>query len=179
MLLLFLLLFKSLVMAVMHCFFNVFSPLKITFSFSRFLLFSTTWFLCAFVLLASVRSSQSDAFNPACLILSVSLSLSRLLKNAFSELVAFQRALKDLVSSIDATFTKQFEEFHVGFEGSFGNKHVTPRSLSARFLGNLVCVEGIVTKCKGLCFLVIYFFSDIFEKSSLASVFEMGTGSFL
>ncbi|XP_012686991.1 MCM3 minichromosome maintenance deficient 3 (S. cerevisiae), like [Clupea harengus] len=70
-----------------------------------------------------------------------------LLRNAFSELVAVQRALKDLVSSIDATFSKQFEEFHVGFEGSFGTKHVTPRSLSARFLGNLVCVEGIVTKC--------------------------------
>ena len=79
---------------------------------------------------------------------SVCLPLFRLLRNAFSELVAVQRALKDLVSSIDATFSKQFEEFHVGFEGSFGTKHVTPRSLSARFLGNLVCVEGIVTKCK-------------------------------
>ncbi len=31
---------------------------------------------------------------------------------------------------------------------SFGAKHHTPRSLSARNLGNLVCVEGIVTKCK-------------------------------
>ncbi|KAL7888139.1 hypothetical protein AOLI_G00031130 [Acnodon oligacanthus] len=70
-----------------------------------------------------------------------------LLKNAFSELVAFQKALKDLVASIDATYAKQFDEFHVGFEGSFGNKHVSPRTLSARFLGNLVCVEGIVTKC--------------------------------
>ncbi|MCJ8743635.1 hypothetical protein PDJAM_G00096470 [Pangasius djambal] len=70
-----------------------------------------------------------------------------LLKNAFNELVAFQRALKDLVASIDATYAKQFDEFHVGFEGSFGNKHVSPRTLSARFLGNLVCVEGIVTKC--------------------------------
>ncbi|XP_017312089.1 MCM3 minichromosome maintenance deficient 3 (S. cerevisiae), like isoform X1 [Ictalurus punctatus] len=70
-----------------------------------------------------------------------------LLKNAFSELFAFQRALKDLVASIDATYAKQFDEFHVGFEGSFGNKHVSPRTLSARFLGNLVCVEGIVTKC--------------------------------
>ncbi|XP_028817776.1 DNA replication licensing factor MCM3-like [Denticeps clupeoides] len=70
-----------------------------------------------------------------------------LLKSAFSELVAFQKALKDLVSSIDATYSKQFEEFHVGFEGSFGSKHVSPRTLSARFLGNLVCVEGIVTKC--------------------------------
>ncbi|KAL7871880.1 hypothetical protein SRHO_G00068630 [Serrasalmus rhombeus] len=70
-----------------------------------------------------------------------------LLKNAFSELVAFQKALKDLVASFDATYAKQFDEFHVGFEGSFGNKHVSPRTLSARFLGNLVCVEGIVTKC--------------------------------
>ncbi|KAM4629295.1 DNA replication licensing factor MCM3-like [Polymixia lowei] len=70
-----------------------------------------------------------------------------LLKDAFSELIAFQRALKDLVASIDATFAKQFEEFHVGFEGSFGTRHVSPRTLSARLLGNLVCVEGIVTKC--------------------------------
>ena len=31
---------------------------------------------------------------------------------------------------------------------SFGAKHVTPRSLSAHFIGNMVCVEGIVTKCK-------------------------------
>ncbi|KAJ8383580.1 hypothetical protein AAFF_G00219600 [Aldrovandia affinis] len=70
-----------------------------------------------------------------------------LLNNAFSELVAFQGALKDLVASIDGTYAKQFEEFHVGFEGSFGSKHVSPRTLAARFLGSLVCVEGIVTKC--------------------------------
>uniref|UniRef100_A0A8C7IGI3 DNA replication licensing factor MCM3 n=1 Tax=Oncorhynchus kisutch TaxID=8019 RepID=A0A8C7IGI3_ONCKI len=70
-----------------------------------------------------------------------------LLKDSFNELVAFQRALKDFVASIDATYAKQFEEFHVGFEGSFGTKHVTPRTLAARYLGNLVCVEGIVTKC--------------------------------
>lgn len=30
---------------------------------------------------------------------------------------------------------------------SFGAKHCTPRSLSSKFLGNVVCVEGIVTKC--------------------------------
>uniref|UniRef100_A0A8C7T1J1 DNA replication licensing factor MCM3 n=1 Tax=Oncorhynchus mykiss TaxID=8022 RepID=A0A8C7T1J1_ONCMY len=67
--------------------------------------------------------------------------------DSFIELVAFQGALKDFVASIDATYAKQFEEFHVGFEGSFGTKHVTPRNLAARYLGNLVCVEGIVTKC--------------------------------
>ncbi|XP_056377767.1 maternal DNA replication licensing factor mcm3 isoform X4 [Hyla sarda] len=70
-----------------------------------------------------------------------------LLNNAFGEVIAFQRALKDLVASIDATYAKQFEEFGVGFEGSFGAKHVSPRTLTAGYLGNLICVEGIVTKC--------------------------------
>ncbi|KAM9307811.1 maternal DNA replication licensing factor mcm3 [Gastrophryne carolinensis] len=72
---------------------------------------------------------------------------NRLLNDAFGELIAFQRALKDLVASIDATYAKQFEEFSVGFEGSLGGKHVSPRTLTAGFLGNMVCVEGIVTKC--------------------------------
>uniref|UniRef100_A0A4W4EG71 DNA replication licensing factor MCM3 n=1 Tax=Electrophorus electricus TaxID=8005 RepID=A0A4W4EG71_ELEEL len=72
---------------------------------------------------------------------------SKLMNNAFDELLAFQRALKDMVASIDATFAKQFEEFFVGLEGSFGSKHVTPRTLTSRLLGSVVCVEGIVTKC--------------------------------
>ncbi|XP_062324281.1 DNA replication licensing factor MCM3 [Osmerus eperlanus] len=72
---------------------------------------------------------------------------ARLMNNAFEELIAFQLALKDLVASVDATYAKQYEEFFVGLEGSFGNKHVTPRTLTARLLGSLVCVEGIITKC--------------------------------
>ncbi|XP_063079666.1 DNA replication licensing factor MCM3 [Engraulis encrasicolus] len=72
---------------------------------------------------------------------------ARLLNNSFEELLAFQRALKDLVSSVDATYAKQHEEFFVGLEGSFGTRHVTPRTLTSRLLGSLVCVEGIVTKC--------------------------------
>jgi len=72
---------------------------------------------------------------------------ARLMNNSFEELMAFQRALKDLVSSVDATYAKQHEEFFVGLEGSFGNKHVTPRTLTSRLLGSMVCVEGIVTKC--------------------------------
>nr|CAA72333.1 B24 protein [Triturus carnifex] len=72
---------------------------------------------------------------------------NRLLNDSFGEVIAFQKALKDMVSSIDATYSKQFEEFNVGFEGSFGTKHVSPRTLGAQFLGNLLCVEGIVTKC--------------------------------
>ncbi|CAH2285051.1 maternal DNA replication licensing factor mcm3-like [Pelobates cultripes] len=72
---------------------------------------------------------------------------STLLQNAFGDAIAFQRALKELVASIDSTYAKQFEEFNVGFEGSFGAKHVSPRTLTSVYLGSLVCVEGIVTKC--------------------------------
>ncbi|XP_041814458.1 DNA replication licensing factor MCM3 [Chelmon rostratus] len=72
---------------------------------------------------------------------------AKLMSNAFEELLAFQRALKDLVASVDATYAKQYEEFYVGLEGSFGSKHVTPRTLTSRLLGSMVCVEGIITKC--------------------------------
>uniref|UniRef100_A0A8B9G0J9 DNA replication licensing factor MCM3 n=1 Tax=Amazona collaria TaxID=241587 RepID=A0A8B9G0J9_9PSIT len=72
---------------------------------------------------------------------------NRLLNNAFGELTAFQRALKDFVASVDATYAKQFEDFYIGLEGSFGSKHVSPRTLTACFLSCIVCVEGIVTKC--------------------------------
>uniref|UniRef100_A0A3B3C796 DNA replication licensing factor MCM3 n=1 Tax=Oryzias melastigma TaxID=30732 RepID=A0A3B3C796_ORYME len=73
---------------------------------------------------------------------------AKLMSNAFEELLAFQRALKDLVASVDATYAKQHEEFFVGLEGSFGSKHVSPRTLTSRLLGSMVCVEGIITKCK-------------------------------
>jgi len=70
-----------------------------------------------------------------------------LLDKSFEEVVAFQRALKEFVGSIDATYAKEAEDFFIGFEGSFGGKHVTPRTLTAKNLGNLVCLEGIITKC--------------------------------
>ncbi|XP_068136133.1 DNA replication licensing factor MCM3 [Hyperolius riggenbachi] len=70
-----------------------------------------------------------------------------LMNQAFEGLIAFQRALKEFVASIDGTYAKQYEDFYIGLEGSFGAKHVTPRTLTSRFLGSVVCVEGIVTKC--------------------------------
>uniref|UniRef100_A0A3B3Z0G4 DNA replication licensing factor MCM3 n=1 Tax=Poecilia mexicana TaxID=48701 RepID=A0A3B3Z0G4_9TELE len=72
---------------------------------------------------------------------------AKLMGNAFEELLAFQRALKDLVASVDGTYAKQHEEFFIGLEGSFGSKHVSPRTLTSRLLGSMVCVEGIITKC--------------------------------
>ncbi|XP_037945606.1 DNA replication licensing factor Mcm3-like [Teleopsis dalmanni] len=69
-----------------------------------------------------------------------------LLNNASDEQLAFGRALKEYVSTVDPSLAKQHEDFFVGFEGCFGNRHVTPRSLTSIYIGNLVCVEGIVTK---------------------------------
>ncbi|XP_043463067.1 DNA replication licensing factor Mcm3 [Leptopilina heterotoma] len=70
-----------------------------------------------------------------------------LLENSFEEQMAFENALKQFTSSIDPDFAKSNKDVFVGFEGSFGSRHVTPRTLTSRFLGNLVCLEGIVTKC--------------------------------
>lgn len=61
-------------------------------------------------------------------------------------MLCFFRALKELVEQLDSEFGRD-KDFYIGFEGSFGAKHVTPRSLSARNLNNLICLEGIVTKC--------------------------------
>lgn len=69
-----------------------------------------------------------------------------LLSSAFEEQLAFQRALKDYVMTVAHEYGKDVEEFFVGFEGSFGSRHMTPRTLSSRHLGNLICVEGIVTR---------------------------------
>ncbi|XP_067616336.1 DNA replication licensing factor Mcm3 [Eurosta solidaginis] len=69
-----------------------------------------------------------------------------LLSNSCDEQLAFGRALKEYVATIDPGFAKLHEDFYIGYEGCFGNRHVTPRSLTSVYLGNLVCVEGIVTK---------------------------------
>ncbi|BES98653.1 DNA replication licensing factor [Nesidiocoris tenuis] len=66
-------------------------------------------------------------------------------KNAAEEVFAFQNALKEYVHTVDPTY--DHEEFFIGFEGSFGGHHVTPRTLVSSFLNSLVCLEGIVTQC--------------------------------
>ena len=70
------------------------------------------------------------------------------MKNAFEELSCFQRALMEYAGSADAVYAKQHDELSIGLEGSFGSHHVSPRTLTSKFLGSVVCVEGIVTKCK-------------------------------
>ncbi|KAK4056933.1 MCM DNA helicase complex subunit [Microbotryomycetes sp. JL221] len=55
-------------------------------------------------------------------------------------------ALKDCAVNTGASPDAK-EPFYVGFKGSFGNNHATPRTLTSEKLGKMICVEGIVTRC--------------------------------
>jgi len=73
--------------------------------------------------------------------------IDAILQGSTTDLLALESALSDYVSSVNPTFAREFEKFYVGLEGSFGANHVNPRTLVSDFLGHVVCVEGIVTKC--------------------------------
>lgn len=73
------------------------------------------------------------------------------MKEPAAWLPAADAALKDMAintaSDRLAEVVKQ-ETFAVGFKGSFGDHHTTPRTLKSEKLGKLICLEGIVTRCK-------------------------------
>ncbi|ORX45847.1 MCM-domain-containing protein [Hesseltinella vesiculosa] len=64
-------------------------------------------------------------------------------------LPAFDAALYKLVENDHDPELYQVKDvpFYVGLRGSFGDNHVNPRTLRSNFLGKLVCIEGIVTRC--------------------------------
>ncbi|OTF73270.1 DNA replication licensing factor Mcm3-like protein, partial [Euroglyphus maynei] len=70
-----------------------------------------------------------------------------LLRSGIEEIVLFQNALREYISHQAPDFAEDFDEFFIGLEGSFGSHHVTPRNLASIFLGSIIAVEGIVTKC--------------------------------
>lgn len=71
----------------------------------------------------------------------------RLLKNPVEYLQPFCDAATDWARNIDPKYLKEGEHILVGFEGPFVSRCVTPRDLLSQFIGSMVCVEGIVTKC--------------------------------
>ncbi len=73
----------------------------------------------------------------------------RLLQDPLEWIPPFEAAVRELAISVADGFDVDFEAnpIFIGFEGSFGGFHTTPRHLSAGYLGNMVCLDGIVTSC--------------------------------
>ncbi|KAJ2162243.1 MCM DNA helicase complex subunit [Coemansia sp. RSA 552] len=64
---------------------------------------------------------------------------------------AFEEAATDMAKSLASragvAVDPNMFAVVVGFRGAFGAHHLTPRGLRAALLGQLVCIEGIVTRC--------------------------------
>lgn len=77
---------------------------------------------------------------------------NQLLLRPIEFIAPMQSALNDVIQSTSNTYGMDVAniKFTVGFEGSFGDNRMSPRELSARHLGHLVCVEGIATRCSAI-----------------------------
>ncbi|GAB4828625.1 MCM DNA helicase complex subunit [Ancistrocladus abbreviatus] len=71
----------------------------------------------------------------------------RILRNPSEYMQPFSDAVTEVTRSIDPKYLKEGEQVLVGFDGPFVSRRVTPRELLSEFIGSMVCVEGIVTKC--------------------------------
>lgn len=49
-------------------------------------------------------------------------------------------------AAADKAFPSKIAKYYVSFEGNFGRNHVTPRGLKSNLVGQMVSVQGIVTK---------------------------------
>ncbi|KAK9056029.1 hypothetical protein SSX86_027122 [Deinandra increscens subsp. villosa] len=71
----------------------------------------------------------------------------RLLRNPSEYIQSLSDFITDRTRSIDPKFLKEGEQVLVGFDGPFVSRRVTPRDLLSEFIGSMVKVEGIITKC--------------------------------
>ncbi|KAJ8596788.1 ATP dependent DNA helicase [Rhizopogon salebrosus TDB-379] len=72
-----------------------------------------------------------------------------LLKQPIDFLPAFDDALVNIVTQVHDTDKHELEgkSYRVGFSGSFGDHHVSPRTLKSEHLGKMISLEGIITRC--------------------------------
>ncbi|KAH9891007.1 ATP dependent DNA helicase [Cubamyces lactineus] len=72
-----------------------------------------------------------------------------LLKQPVDYLPALEDALTKVVERVHDQDKHEIEgkTYRVGFSGSFGDHHVSPRHLRAMHLGKMISLEGIVTRC--------------------------------
>ncbi|KAJ0969138.1 hypothetical protein J5N97_022015 [Dioscorea zingiberensis] len=77
-----------------------------------------------------------------------SLDLARrLIRNPGEYMHPLSDAVTEATRGVDPKYLKEGERVLVGFTGPFGFHKVTPRDLMSSFIGSMVRVEGIVTKC--------------------------------
>ncbi|KAL3002935.1 hypothetical protein AAZX31_08G081800 [Glycine max] len=72
---------------------------------------------------------------------------NRILRSPSEYMQPFCDAVTEATRAIDPKYLKEGEQVLVGFEGPFVSRRVTPRELLSEFIGSMVCIEGIVTKC--------------------------------
>ncbi|KAA1468488.1 ATP dependent DNA helicase [Dentipellis sp. KUC8613] len=72
-----------------------------------------------------------------------------LLKHPVEFLPAFDDALLTVIQQVYDMEKHEIEGkgYRIGFSGSFGDHHVSPRTLRASHLGQMISLEGIVTRC--------------------------------
>ncbi|KAI7748745.1 hypothetical protein M8C21_020213, partial [Ambrosia artemisiifolia] len=71
----------------------------------------------------------------------------RLLQNPSEYIQSLADFITERTRSIDPKYLKEGEQVLVGFDGPFVSRKVTPRDLLSEFIGSMVKVEGIITKC--------------------------------
>ncbi len=72
-----------------------------------------------------------------------------LLCRPVEHLPILERAMQDLIMGVRqdlADDRRRLTDFRIGLDGAFGSRMVSPRGLTARLVGGVVCVEGIVTR---------------------------------
>jgi DNA replication licensing factor MCM3 len=72
-----------------------------------------------------------------------------LLKQPIDFLPAFDDALANTVQTLfdSEKHQTQNKSYRVGFSGSFGDHHVSPRTLQSAHLGKMISLEGIISRC--------------------------------
>lgn len=72
-----------------------------------------------------------------------------LLKQPTEFLSAFDEALQNLTKQVHDPEKHELEgkAYRIGLSGSFGDHHVSPRTLKAEHLGKMISLEGIITRC--------------------------------
>ena len=112
------------------------------------------WILCVNIIVKEQKSLFSIVFE---------MEMARLLESPGEYVPAFEKALQEVAVMLYDPQKHQTdpmqESLHLGLKGNFGDLHVNPRTLRAKHIGRMVCIDGIVTRCKPAfaTYIVMYF----------------------